>query len=66
MTVQFLFLGAVFAAIAVLSDSMWAIGAGTARAWFARSPQRLSAIGGAGGLAMIGIGTTLAFSGRAD
>ncbi len=64
VTVQFLVLGAVFAAIAVLSDSVWALGAGTARAWFVRSPRRLATIGGAGGVAMIGIGTTLAVSGH--
>ena len=35
---QLLLLGAVFMGIALVSDSMWAIAAGTARAWFARSP----------------------------
>ena len=38
--------------------------AGTARNWFAKSPRRLELIGGAGGLAMIGLGTSLAFTGR--
>jgi threonine/homoserine/homoserine lactone efflux protein len=66
LTVQLLVLGAVFTAIAVISDSLWAIVAGTARAWFGRSPRRLATIGGAGGLAMIGIGTALAVSGRSD
>jgi threonine/homoserine/homoserine lactone efflux protein len=36
--VQMLLLGMVFVAIAVLSDSTWALAAGTARAWIARSP----------------------------
>ncbi|MBA8824313.1 threonine/homoserine/homoserine lactone efflux protein [Saccharopolyspora lacisalsi] len=58
--------GNVFAVIAVLSDGLWALGAGAARAWFARSPQRLTTIGGGGGLAMIGLRTTLAISGRGD
>jgi threonine/homoserine/homoserine lactone efflux protein len=62
--VQMLLLGMVFAAIAVLSDSTWALAAGTARAWIARSPRRLELIGGAGGLVMIGIGASLAFTGR--
>lgn len=66
VTAQLLILGAVFAAIALLSDSVWALIAGTARSWFARSPRRLATIGGAGGLAMIGIGATLAVSGRKD
>jgi threonine/homoserine/homoserine lactone efflux protein len=48
----------------VLSDSTWALAAGTARAWIARSPRRLELIGGAGGLVMIGIGASLAFTGR--
>jgi threonine/homoserine/homoserine lactone efflux protein len=54
----------VFVAIAVLSDSTWALAAGTARAWIARSPRRLELIGGAGGLVMIGIGASLALTGR--
>jgi threonine/homoserine/homoserine lactone efflux protein len=66
LPVQFLLLGAVFLGIAVVSDSTWAIVAGTARNWFAKSPRRLAAIGGAGGLAMIGIGATLAVTGRKD
>lgn len=63
---QMLLLGSVFVAIAGLSDSTWAVAAGTARAWLARSPRRLALIGGTGGLAMIGIGASLAVSGRKD
>ena len=63
---QMLLLGAVFMAIAVLCDSTWALAAGTARAWIARSPRRLELVGGAGGLAMIGIGASLALTGRKD
>ena len=64
--VQIIVLGAIFAGIALISDSMWALAAGTIRAWFARSPRRLELIGGAGGLAIIGIGTRLALTGRND
>jgi threonine/homoserine/homoserine lactone efflux protein len=64
--VQMLLLGAMFMAIAVLCDSTWALAAGTARAWIARSPRRLELIGGAGGVAMIGIGASLALAGRKD
>lgn len=64
--IQLLLLGAVFIAIAVTGDSVWAMAAGTARAWLARSPRRLELIGGAGGVAMIGIGVGLAFSGRKE
>jgi threonine/homoserine/homoserine lactone efflux protein len=63
---QMLLLGAIFIGIAVLSDGSWALAAGTARAWLARSPRRLEVIGGVGGLAMIGIGVSLAVSGRKD
>ena len=63
---QMLLLGSVFVAIAGLSDSTWPVAAGTARAWLARSPRRLALIGGTGGLAMIGIGASLALSGRRD
>jgi threonine/homoserine/homoserine lactone efflux protein len=61
---QMLLLGAVFMAIAVLCDSSYALAAGTARAWLARSPRRLELVGGSGGLVMIGIGASLALTGR--
>lgn len=64
LTVQFLFLGLVFAVLAVLCDSTFAVGASAARDWFARSPRRLSAVGGTGGLAMVGLGIGLAVTGR--
>jgi threonine/homoserine/homoserine lactone efflux protein len=63
---QIIMLGAIFAGIALISDSGWALAAGTARAWLASSPRRLALIGGAGGLAMIGIGARLALAGRPD
>jgi threonine/homoserine/homoserine lactone efflux protein len=64
--VQILLLGAVFAAIAVASDTIWATAAGGVRLWFARSPRRLELIGGAGGLAIIAVGAGLVISGRKD
>ncbi len=64
--IQMLLLGSTFPIMAVALDSCWALGAGTARAWFARSPRRLAMVGGAGGLAMIGVGVGLAVSGRRD
>lgn len=63
---QLLLLGGIFLGLALLSDSVWALAAGTARSWFIRSPRRLSASGGAGGLVMIGIGLRLAFTGPRD
>jgi threonine/homoserine/homoserine lactone efflux protein len=64
--VQMLLLGLLFLAMAVLCDCTYALAAGTARVWLARSPRRLELIGGAGGLAMIGIGASLALTGRKD
>ncbi|MFZ0977643.1 MAG: LysE family translocator [Solirubrobacteraceae bacterium] len=61
---QILVLGLVFAAIAVVSDSIWALAAGSFRAWFARSPRRLELVGGTGGLAIVAVGAALIVSGR--
>ncbi len=63
---QMLLLGAVFMGIAVVSDGTWALVAGTARGWLGRSPRRLALIGGTGGVVMIGIGASLAVTGRKD
>ena len=60
---QLLLLGLTFQAIALVCDSVWALAAGTARAWFAKSPRRLSTFSGAGGVMMIGLGGTLALTG---
>ena len=64
--VQILALGAVFAAIAVASDSVWATAAGGFRTWFSRSPRRLELVGGTGGLAIMAVGAGLLVSGRKD
>lgn len=60
---QLLALGLLFQVLAVVCDSMWALAAGTARAWFATSPRRMSTLAGTGGVMMIGLGGTLAFAG---
>jgi threonine/homoserine/homoserine lactone efflux protein len=56
----------LFALIALASDSVWGLAAGSASAWFGRSPRRLEAIGGIGGLAIVGLGLRVAFTGRKD
>lgn len=61
--VQLLALGLLFQVLALICDSAWALAAGTARAWFARSPKRISTLAGAGGVMMIGLGGTLALTG---
>lgn len=61
---QMLLLGLICVLIALISDASWGLLAGTARNWFARSPRRLSWIGGASGLVMVGLGVRLALAGR--
>jgi len=61
---QMLLLSLVSFGIALISDSLWAVAASTVRSWFAGSPRRLAAVGGAGGLAMIGVGVSVAVTGR--
>lgn len=66
LPLQFLILGTIFLAIALVSDSAWGLLAASARSWFARSPQRLEAVGGAGGAMIFGLGASVALSGSAD
>jgi threonine/homoserine/homoserine lactone efflux protein len=66
VTLQLLVLGLMSVLIALISDSAWALLAGTVRSWLGRSPRRLAAMGGTGGLVMIGLGLRLAFTGRKD
>ncbi|TVL91233.1 LysE family translocator [Streptomyces sp. SAJ15] len=57
---QMMLLGLVPAVIGLLCDSLWGLGAAAARTWFAGSDRRLSTVGGAGGVALIGLGITVA------
>ena len=61
---QMAVLGGVFALVAVVADSGWALAAGTARDWFVDSPVRLARFRRAGGLVMVGLGVQQALSGR--
>ena len=56
----------LFAVLAATLDSVRGLAAGAARDWFATSPARLRRVGGAGRLMMIGLGATLALTGRHD
>lgn len=58
---QLLILGLIFEIIGVLSDSMYAIGAGLARDWFARDPKRLGIVQGTGGMLIVGLAIWVAF-----
>ncbi|MBX3088155.1 MAG: LysE family translocator [Cryobacterium sp.] len=57
---QILLLGSVFVVIALVSDSAWALAAGTARDWFAKSPKRIETLAAIGGSLMIVLGLILA------
>ncbi len=63
---QMLVLGLVPIGIGLVTDTLWGLTASAARSWFARSERRLSLIGGAGGCTMIGLGMTVAVTGRTD
>ena len=56
---QVALLGLVFGALAIGSDSLWALLAGKARDWLARKPQRLDRLGAGGGVMMIGLGALM-------
>ncbi|WP_055698549.1 MULTISPECIES: LysE family translocator [Streptomyces] len=66
LPLQMMVLGLVPVTIGLVTDTLWGLGASAARNWFARSDRRLSMVGGAGGFAMIGLGVTVAATGRAD
>lgn len=61
---QMMTLGLIFILVALVIDSAWALLAGTARAWFARSPRRLRGARATGGGMMIALAGTLALSGQ--
>jgi threonine/homoserine/homoserine lactone efflux protein len=56
---QMLLLGVVFIVIASVLDGAWALVAGAARERLTASPRRLDAIGGAGGVVLVGLGVGL-------
>ncbi|MFI1968298.1 lysine transporter LysE [Streptomyces cinnamoneus] len=66
LPLQMMLLGLVPVAIGLITDTLWGLGASAARSWLARSDRRLSMVGAAGGFAMIGLGLTVAATGRAD
>ncbi|TIC83300.1 LysE family translocator [Nocardioides sp. GY 10113] len=63
--VQMAVLGLFAVAIGLVCDSAWALAAGRARDWFARSPGRGAGLGAIGGTSMIGLGVGLALTGHA-
>jgi threonine/homoserine/homoserine lactone efflux protein len=64
VSLQMIALAGIFVTIGLVSDSVWALAASAARSWFARSPRRVEALGAGGGVALIGLGGVLAFTGN--
>lgn len=61
---QMLVLGTFFVALALLCDGAWALAAGIARDWFAKSPRRIGTLSATGGVLMIGLGVGSLFVGH--
>ncbi len=59
VTYQLLLLGAIFAIVALLSDGIWGLLAGTARQWLATDASRLIILRSTGGGVMILLGVLL-------
>lgn len=62
---QLLVFGLTFWVLALVTDSAWALSAGAARDWFARSAKRREALSASGGAMMIALGGVLALESRA-
>jgi threonine/homoserine/homoserine lactone efflux protein len=60
VTGQLLVLSLIAMGIALVSDSLWVLLAGTAREWLARKPRRAESLGGIGGAMMIAVGLKVA------
>lgn len=66
LAVQMLLLALIPVGIGAITDCSWGVAASGVRSWFASSPRRYAMVGGAGGLAMIAVGVTVAVTGRKD
>jgi threonine/homoserine/homoserine lactone efflux protein len=60
---QMLLLALISVSLGLVSDVTWGLAASSVRSWFAGSPRRYALVGGAGGLAMVGVGVTIALTG---
>lgn len=61
---QVLVLAAILVGLGFVTDSGFALAAGQARVWLARSPRRMERVGGTGGVMMASLGIGLLFTGR--
>jgi threonine/homoserine/homoserine lactone efflux protein len=63
---QMLLLGLVAVTIGLCSDALWAVVASQLRTWFLASRRRGEVLGTVGGLSMVGLGVSLAVTGRTE
>lgn len=63
---QMLVLAVVPIAVGLVTDTCWGLVAGQAREWLAGTPRRMAVLGRIGGLSMIGLGISVAVTGRHD
>ncbi len=61
ITAQLILLGAIFSALAFISDGSWGLLAGTARAWLAKDASRLVKLRATGGIIMCLLGLSVLF-----
>jgi len=61
ITAQLILLGAIFSALAFISDGSWGLLAGTARAWLAKDASRLIKLRATGGIIMCLLGLSVLF-----
>ena len=64
VAMQIVVLGLIFTAIGIVTDSAYALAAGTAGNWLRRSPAYLKAERWVSGVVFIGLGVTAAFAGN--
>jgi threonine/homoserine/homoserine lactone efflux protein len=64
--VQMLLLATIPVTVGLVSDTGWGLVAGQARDWLSRAPGRLAVLGRIGGVSMIGLGLSVAVTGRHD
>ncbi|HVV21658.1 MAG TPA: LysE family translocator [Pseudonocardiaceae bacterium] len=63
---QMLVLAVFPIAIGLVTDTGWGLLAGQAREWLSRTPRRMTVLGRVGGVSMIGLGLSVAVTGRHD
>jgi threonine/homoserine/homoserine lactone efflux protein len=63
---QMLVLAVVPIAVGLVTDTCWGLVAGQAREWLSGTPRRMAILGRVGGLSMIGLGISVAVTGRHD